>query len=250
VTARSFGQRPVRGRAADAQARSPGREFCCTFEWVRRIGGMASGNLNMTQADSNMSRWLADLAAGEPLAEQRLFDTYFERAVRLARSNLRRSRRRMADEEDVAVGALGSFLRGAATGRFPDVRNSDDLWRLLATITIRKAAAQVRSEKRRKRGEGEVRGDSVFLGGADGSDAVGFDGTEGADPTPELVAMMSENCRALLDRLDDSTLRTVAICKLQGFTHKEIARKIGRVEETVNRKVRRIREIWMGGEME
>ena len=72
----------------------------------------------------------------------------------------------------------------------------------------------------------------------------------GADPTPELATMMTESCRKLLDRLEDSTLRTVALFKLQGFTHKEIAEKIGKVEETVNRKVRRIREIWTEEETE
>ena len=198
----------------------------------------------MSPSDGNVSGWLEDLADGEPLAEQRIFDRYYEKAVRLARNNLRQSSRRVADEEDVALGALYSFFRGAAAGRFPDLKSRDDLWRVLATITIRKAAAQVRSEKRHKRGEGQVRGESVFIRASDESNKGGFDNTIGDDPTPELATMMTENCRQLLERLEDPTLRTIALYKLQGFTHKEIAQEIGKVEETVNRKVRRIREIW------
>jgi RNA polymerase sigma factor (sigma-70 family) len=198
----------------------------------------------MSHAKDSVTGWITDLSAGDEAAAERIFDRYFDKIVRLARSNLRKSRRRAADEEDVALQALASFFRGASDGRFSELKDRHDLWRLLATITIRKAAAQVRSEQRHKRGNGLVRGESVFVRTAEEARHSGLEDTEGPDPTPELVATMVENCQRLLDRLPDDTLRAVALYRLQGFTQEEIAKKIGRAEETVLRKLRRIREIW------
>jgi DNA-directed RNA polymerase specialized sigma24 family protein len=182
---------------------------------------------------------------GDEAAVEQIFDRFFPQTVQLARRNLRQSRRRAADEEDVALEALASFFRGAANGRFPDLRDRRHLWHLLATITIRKAAAQVRREQRDKRGKGLVRGESVFWAEGQRCAAGGLAAAQGPDATPELIALLAENCEGLLDRLPDDTLRAVAIYKLQGFTHREIAEKIGRAEETVHRKLRRIREIWL-----
>ena len=221
-----------------------GSRYFSTYSFSILLRSSFGMVVNRSQAKANVSGWINDLVEGDETAAQRIFDRYFEKVVRLARGNLRKSRRRVADEEDVALGAMGSFLRGAADGRFDCLKDREDLWRLLATITIRKAAAQVRSEKRLKRGGGEVRGESIFFGSAKEPGKSGFDHQRGSDPTPELAAMMSESCEQLLDRLGDETLQAVAVYKLQGFTHREIGHKIGRAEETVNRKVRRIREIW------
>jgi hypothetical protein len=53
---------------------------------------------------------------------------------------LRATSRRVADEEDVALSAFDSFCAGAERGRFPDLKDRDNLWALLVTITARKAA--------------------------------------------------------------------------------------------------------------
>ena len=66
----------------------------------------------------------------------------FDRLVHLARAHLKSSLRRVADEEDVAICAFNSFCRGAEQGRFPKLDDSTDLWRVLVTITERKAINQ------------------------------------------------------------------------------------------------------------
>jgi DNA-directed RNA polymerase specialized sigma24 family protein len=55
---------------------------------------------------------------------------------------------------------------------------------------------------------------------------------------------MTEECRRLLDRLGDETLRAVALWKMEGYTNREIAGKLGCVEHTVERKLRSIRLVW------
>jgi hypothetical protein len=47
-------------------------------------------------------------------------------------------------------------------GRYPRLKDGDDLWKLLVTITCHKAASQARRVRARKRGGGHVRGESVF----------------------------------------------------------------------------------------
>ncbi len=196
-------------------------------------------------ASENVTGWIAKLGDGDEQAAQAIFEKYYDRIVNLARRNLRAGRCREADEEDVAVNAMHSFFRGANEGRFPVLADRDDLWKILVTITIRKASAQLRRENAAIRDQRNVRGESIFIRKEGDDDRVaGFDGNVGTDPTPEFAALMAEKCDELLDQLDDESLRTVALFKLQGYTHKEIAEKIGKVEETVNRKVKRIRERW------
>jgi len=201
-----------------------------------------------TMASDNVTGWIAKLGDGDDQAAHAIFDRYYERIVKLARRNLRAGRCREADEEDVAVNAMHSFFRGAGEGRFPVLNDRDDLWKILVTITIRKASAQLRRENAAIRDQRNVRGESIFIRKeGDAERAGGFDGNVGADPTPEFAALMAEKCDEMLEQLDDDSLRAVALYKLQGFTHKEIAEKLGKVEETVNRKVKRIRQRWSEG---
>ena len=96
-----------------------------------------------------------------------------------------------------------------------------------------------------KRGQGKVRGESVFLkiGDAD-QEQAGIEQILGHEPTPELANMMAENCEALLSSLDDDSLRDIALLKLEGYTNEEIAAKLECVSRTVERKLERIRDKW------
>src|SRR5262245_5580941 len=88
--------------------------------------------------------WLGDLKRGGDAASQLLWERYCRRLVGLARTQLRGAPRGVADEEDAALDAFNSFLAGVARGRFPQLHDRDDLWRLLVVLTIRKAAGQRR----------------------------------------------------------------------------------------------------------
>ena len=57
----------------------------------------------------------------------------------------RGARRRVADEDDVALSAFKSLCVGAARGRYPILTDRDDLWRLLIVIAARKASSSVMS---------------------------------------------------------------------------------------------------------
>src|SRR5262245_852190 len=103
----------------------------------------------------SVSHWIASLKEGDSAAAQPLWERYYRRLLALARKKLRASRRRAAaDEEDVVQNAFHSFFRAVADGRFPQLDDRDSLWRLLVTITARKAIRQHLHEHRQKRGGG------------------------------------------------------------------------------------------------
>jgi hypothetical protein len=94
------------------------------------------------EGEGSITHWIADLKAGDEDAARQLWQRYFDQLGRLARVKLRSAPRAMADEEDVALSAFHSLCAAAARGGFSELNDRDDLWRLLVTITARKAVRQ------------------------------------------------------------------------------------------------------------
>jgi DNA-directed RNA polymerase specialized sigma24 family protein len=190
------------------------------------------------------THWLGAIKNGEANAAQQLTEVFYRRLVGLARQRLGQTPRGPADEEDVALSALSSFFEGIAKGRFPQLSDRDDLWRLLVHITVRKAIDQINYERRKRR-----RPDSVVQVWAeathDDSDAeAGWAQVVGNEPTPEFAAQFAEEYERRLHSLDSTELRSVAVWKLEGYSNVEIAQKLGCVERSVERKLRLIRNRW------
>jgi DNA-directed RNA polymerase specialized sigma24 family protein len=186
----------------------------------------------------SVSQWVDQLRAGDEAAAQRLWECYFQRLVALARTKLRGATRRAADEEDVALSAFDSFCRGAEQGRFPDLSDRNNLWRLLVVITSRKAYDLVQHERRQKHGGGAV------LDEAGLARPASLDQVVDGEPTPEFAALVAEECRRLMDRLANAELRAVALWKMEGYSIDEIAAKLGCAPRTVDRKLWVIRGLW------
>lgn len=197
--------------------------------------------------EGSITRWIADIKRGDGAAAEPLWERYFARIVDLARARLRASRRRDAgcDEEDAALSAFDSLCAGLARGQFPKVADRDELWRLLVVITTRKALAQARRQFRQKRGGGKVvtAADFADFSDGDGDDDQVLAQAIGSEPTPELAAMVAEEYRLLLDRLDDDVLRNVAVLRMEGFTTDQVADKLGCARPTVARQLALIRRI-------
>jgi DNA-directed RNA polymerase specialized sigma24 family protein len=140
----------------------------------------------------------------------------------------------------VALSAFDSFCRNAEQGRFPRLADRDSLWRLLVTITARKAAHQVRDEGRRKRGGG-----AAHVGDAEAVLAEVLS----REPSPEFAAGVAEECQRLLDRLGDRDLRAVALLRMEGYSVEEVAGRLSCAPRSVKRKLQLIRAIWQQEEL-
>jgi RNA polymerase sigma factor (sigma-70 family) len=190
---------------------------------------------------STVTAWIQGIAGGDPSAIEKLWHRYYERLVRLARRKLGERPRRVADEEDVAQLAFHSFCKAARAGRFPDLADRDELWRLLVKITARKAIDLIRYNTREKR---RVLGESAIVKRDEDGQCAGLDRVIGESPTPEFAAQVADECRHLLEGLGDAELRALAVAKMEGRTNEEIARDLGCSIRTVERQLHLIRKKW------
>jgi DNA-directed RNA polymerase specialized sigma24 family protein len=206
----------------------------------------------MDEQGGSVTHWLGDLKGGDLAAAQPLWERYFGKLVVLARAKLQKRRHpgAEADEEDAALSAFNSFCVGVAAGKFPQLADREDLWKILVTITARKAFAQAQRQNRLKRGGGRVVAEATLRGAKGGSPAAddsspGLEMIAGNEPTPEFAAMVAEECQRLLEVLDDDDLRQVAVSRMEGYTCDEIAAQLGCARRTVARRLDLIRKTWL-----
>lgn len=197
----------------------------------------------MSDAHS-VSRWISRLKEGSADAAQRIWERYAMQLVDLARRRLKDAPKRVADEEDIAASVFRSLCRGAAAGRFHDVKNRDDLWWLLLAITKQKVVDHVRRETAQKRGGGRTQLESGLNGTSDDSKWFGLDQIMSEEPTPEFVVELQEQNDRLLGLLRDDCLRQIAVSRIEGFTIPEIAQDLRLSTRSIERKLQLIRGVW------
>ena len=191
-------------------------------------------------SDGSVTHWIALVQEGDQAAAQQLWERYFSRLVRLARSELRGANRRATDEEDVAISVFDKFFRASEAGRFPDLADRDSLWRLLVRMTAQKAIDHQRAAGRQRRGGGHLRGESA-LGRRDAVDENLMSQVVGHEPTPEFCLMLTEQFDHLLATINDPQLQELALGKMEGFTNSEMAERLGCSVRTIERRLRLIR---------
>jgi DNA-directed RNA polymerase specialized sigma24 family protein len=196
-----------------------------------------------------VTEFLNDFKQGDSAAFNELWRRFFFRVVAAARRRLQHERRLAGvDEEDIALSAFKSFHRRARRGDFPRLEDRDDLWVQLVTLTRQKLIDQERRAGALKRGRDRVRNESALGRSQSGADPTGLEAIVGEEPDPAFSAMMTEECRLLLDHLGDDALRQIALAKMGMYTNQEIAARFGRSLSWVNRKLDLIRSIWEAAE--
>jgi DNA-directed RNA polymerase specialized sigma24 family protein len=137
--------------------------------------------------------------------------------------------------------SITQLIEGIKAGDYsPDLPDRNGLWRLLSVTTSREAVDRFRHEQRQKR---RFQGESSTLDNDSHAGTHRMDRICGPDPTPELAAMLVEDCERLLRPLEPD-LRTMAVCRLEGRTNREIARRRRCSLSTVERRMQLIRKKW------
>jgi RNA polymerase sigma factor (sigma-70 family) len=181
-----------------------------------------------SEASQSITRLMRAVQDGSNSAVRPLLDAYFNRLVQLAGKRLQNLPGLGSYDEDVALRSFHSVYRRLRDSDRPlDLSGRDDLWRLLATRTISRAIDLIRRHH-----PGEVPGDQ---------DVAQLLTRE---PTPEEAAEVADECRRLLDLLNEPELRQIALWKVEGLTNEEIAARLDCVPRTIERKVSRIRLLW------
>ena len=206
---------------------------------------MTDPNDSASSSEHSVTQWLGQLQVGDSVAAGQLWQRYVERLVRLANRKLGDLPKRVADEEDVVVSAFHGFLQGVKDGRFAKLDDRDDLWKVLAMLTERKAIGLRRQQLAAKRGQGQVRGESVLDAAASMSNAApGIGQLAGCEPTPQFAAEVQEEFSRLYGLLVDDTLRQIARGKLENYTNQELADQLQLSLRAVERKLQLIRRLW------
>lgn len=190
-------------------------------------------------ASASATLWMELVRAGNADAQDQLWEQFFPQLVALARQRLAGARMAEGDEEDVALSVLNSFFAGASEHRFPDLRGSDNLWRLLSWMTHRKVIDWLRHHGRQKR---QALGESALLH-FDASGQEGMAQVADPNPPPDLEVMLIDEVRRLVQMLPEA-MQIVATLKMDGFSNNEIAEQVGCSLATIERRLKMIREIW------
>jgi len=208
----------------------------------------------LEESDSgSITGWIEALKEGLPLATDVLWQHYFEQIVRLAQRRLGgASHRAVEDAEDAALSAFQALYTGALEGRFAQLNDRVDLWRLLTAITINKVLSQTQRHTRLKRGGHPTPGNADSSQPEQESAGAGnIEEIEHAlsqaisrEPTPEATALIEEQYQLLLAALGDRTLEQIAVWRMEGLSNKEIAGQLRCAVRTVERKLVRIRAVW------
>ncbi len=183
----------------------------------------------------DVSHWIDLVKYGDSAAANRIWRHYFDRLVRSVRQRLKGQNRAVSDEEDIVLSVFDSFYAAAVAGRFPDLADRDDLWRLLLRMSARKVIDKRRHDRRLRRG-GDVeiqrlRGDDETV-----IEAIGN------EPSPEMVLMMQESVEAFFSHLGVGQLQALAVAKLEGYSNAELAQRFECSERTIERRLHLIRE--------
>ena len=185
--------------------------------------------------DDSVTAWVERLRLGDRDAGDLLHRRYGQQLANTARSRFSNALTPASDEHDLTQSVFCALWKVAAEGGLKPVDNRASFWWLLLGIAKNKAISRVRAARAAKR-----RGDGR------GRENIGDQLNSVADPspTPELVQAFFEEQEALIDLLKDEAERAIAVLKLEGFNHPEIAGKLGLSVRTVERKAAIIREKW------
>ena len=194
---------PRRSKSRAPKARPPGTA----------AGEVASAEL--------LARW----SGGDQDAAREIFERYVDRLTRLARVRLSAKLAARLDADDVVMSAYRSFFVGARDGRFT-LKESGDMWRLLAEITMHKLYRAAEHHRARRRSVAK----EVSTRAADSR----FDELISREPAPDEVAAVADELEVVLAALPPIGRRVLEL-RLRGEAIDDIAREIRRSTKTVRR---------------
>ncbi len=189
------------------------------------------------QTNSTLSTWLLRLHGEQNnVAAEKLWDRIRPRVQDLSRRLLQRfNLPAIVDEDDVAISVFATLCSGLQAQQFPELRDSDSLWKLLVLMTVRKVNDHAKTHRAIKRGAGQVLQDQPNNGLSQLLDDR---------PEPSYEAMMNEQCRAMLKALNDPILEMLVLLKMDGYTNEEIAERLGYSRRTIQRMLNIVRDAW------
>lgn len=192
---------------------------------------------------TDFDAWMSAVRRGDSVSTTQLWEAYFERISRAVSGRLTTQGRRFEDQEDVAVSALRTFIRRASLGNFTELDDADQLWKLLLTISIRKANDYRKRSMAQRRG-----GQNLILGQDSATDSgapAAIDRAAGRNyDAPDADIRATEFFDVVMKQMPDDSTRDVVLLHLQGADTETIAEMQKCSERTVQRRMKVAVELW------
>ncbi len=179
-------------------------------------------------SDETFQELMTRLRTGDGDAATEIFSRFAHRLIGLARKRLSGAIKSKVDPEDIVQSVFRSFFRAEAEGRF-ELSNWDDLWNLLAVITLRKCGHRVEHFLAARR---DVTREAVPLK-LDDDSAASWEHIA-REPTPFEATVLIETLEVFLSALPVRQ-RSIVELTLQGMQAPEISEQLGCSERTVER---------------
>jgi len=189
----------------------------------------------------SVSKAIVSFVESEEDAARLIWDRFFERLRNFADGKIYPRHRRLFDGEDIASSALITLMDGLRDKKFPALQNRGQLWQMLVIITTRKILNSAKFHDREKRGGGKVKGASAIERGAE---IKMLNGLFAQNSDPAAFVEFELTCQELLNALPDEGYRRITLMRLEGFSNKEIALKIGCSSRTIDRKLDAVALVW------
>ena len=180
-----------------------------------------------------VSRLLKEVQFGDQTAAKRIHERYANQLTLLAGQRLGQRFRSKIAPEDIVQSVFGTFFRRHSNGDF-DCANWNDLWALLAKITVNKCLVKISRLTTAKR---DVNRESAS---ADSQPIANqcFDD----QPSAHEIVVFNETLEQLLDRIP-TLWGEIVFLRLQGMSNFEISEQLGCSERTVYRNINRVKQI-------
>jgi RNA polymerase sigma-70 factor, ECF subfamily len=187
--------------------------------------------------DGSLTRFAHEVYSPDPIlrdeAARQLWLRFSDRVATVVRRRLDPRILRRVGLEDVMQSLFADYF-AAGPGSNGPPRDRDELWRRLVRFTLYKVANTADRHHAARR---DVRREQLV-----GDHPPAVEPADFRHPAPDEEAAAREEFARLLDVLPDDLRRVLAL-RIEGYSNAEIAAEIGRVERTVELKLRTIRSL-------
>lgn len=192
--------------------------------------------------DEPVTAWIEQLSHSSGDAAHYLWQHFCKRLTEYAGRRLSITTKRVYDHDDAAVSAFRSLCRGVEEQRFPNLRDRDSLWALLVTIAARKTANRRRYDHQQRRDVKKNLTSDLLLAT---ELPLGVETLQAFEPTPEFAVEVADLSEKFFEQLPEPELKQLMLLKLEGLTNEECADRMHLSRRTIQRKLERIRRIWL-----
>jgi len=191
----------------------------------------------MNPHPGSISQWLHRLKAGDRSATEAIWSRFYPKLVRLANTKLSKNPDPAIGGEDIAQSSFRNVCQGVLDGRYPQLDNREDFWKLLFVSTANRICSHFRSC-------GSMKRNGVIRDSLDSIDEELLKQLNSQEAQTELADLIEHLLRKLDSEDLSGELRQIALLFLDEHSASWIAKTLHRRKTNILQKIRWIRAIW------